>query len=152
MMIRTHLAVSILAIVLILPYISNYLVFVSVVLLATFVPDIDSPFSTMGRKKKYRFLQFFSRHRGIFHTITMAVFLSAIIAFFSSFAGMAFFLGYSLHVFADSLNRSGVRPFWPFKIKLSGNVRTGSYKETLLFVLLTIFSLIIFIFNFKELF
>lgn len=149
-MIRTHLAVSILAILLFLPRVSSPFIFVFVALFATFLPDVDIPFSTAGRKKSSRFIQEFTEHRGFFHSITIAVILSFVIGLFFPVASFPFFLGYSLHVFADSFTKKGIKPFWPYKRKVSGGFKTGGYGETLLFIFLAISILITFVFSFKS--
>lgn len=134
MLIRTHLAIVVLVILLLLPQVSNDYLFIGVALLASFIPDIDIPFSKLGSWKIFRFLQFFVKHRGVLHSLTIAILTSIIIAIFFPAAAFAFFVGYSVHVFADSFTKEGVEPFWPMRGKSTGWIRTGGYIETVVFV------------------
>ncbi len=73
MMLRTHLAIVVLAILLFLPHVSaasDKLIFIAVALVATMIPDIDTGFSTLGRFQASRAVQFLVKHRGIFHSFT----------------------------------------------------------------------------------
>jgi membrane-bound metal-dependent hydrolase YbcI (DUF457 family) len=39
---------------------------------------------------------------------------------------LGFFLGYGLHLFADSFTKEGITPFYPFsRMKSSGGITTG---------------------------
>ncbi len=147
MMIRTHLAITFLAILLFLPHISSEFVFISVALLSTFLPDIDIPFSTLGKHKGFRFLQNFTQHRGLFHSFSFCILVSFILAFFIPVATLPFFLGYGLHLFADSFTVEGIKPFWPYKGKSSWTVKTGGLKETSIFVFLVLIDFVLVIFS-----
>jgi len=71
MMIRTHIAVAIFAILLFLPFINGVIgkiLFTGVALIATLLPDVDAGFSTLGQMKGFRLLQYFVRHRGWIHS------------------------------------------------------------------------------------
>jgi len=145
-MLRTHLAVVVFAILLFVGYVNNKLFFVLVVLIATMLPDIDTGFSTIGKFKGFRFLQFFVKHRGMIHSFTFCIFISLILAAFWPIASFGFFLGYGLHLFVDSFTAGGIAPFWPYKKKSSWRLRTGSLVETglfLIFVLLDIMLLVL---------
>ena len=146
-MVRTHLAITILFILLFLPHIQNVndFLFVAVALFATLLPDADSGVSTISKKKGFGLFKYISKHRGALHSLTMAVFISVILAFFVPQISLAFFLGFGLHIFADSFTIQGVTPFWPYDQKSSWKFRTGSVTETSLFVFLIFFDLIFFI-------
>ena len=45
-----------------------------------------------------------------------------------------FFLGYSVHLFADSFTVDGIRFFWPFKARSAGLLKVGGATEHALFV------------------
>jgi len=145
MLLRTHLAIIVAALLLFLPHINNKIIFIFVALIATMLPDIDTGFSTIGKMQGFRFLQFFVRHRGFIHSFTFCIIVSIILAIFWPVASLGFFLGYGLHLFIDSFTKDGIQPFWPYKKTSSWHFKTGSLVETTLFVffiLLDIFLLI----------
>lgn len=146
MLIRTHLAINALFIALFLAKVDNMWIFIPVALIATMLPDIDSGFSTIGRFQASRFVQFFSKHRGMFHSFTICIILSIVLAAFIPVLALPFFLGYGLHLLADTFTIEGVRVFWPLPFKSCWRVRTGSRIETtlfLVFLLVDIFVLIL---------
>ena len=152
MLIRTHLAFIILALILFVPQIDSKIIFIFVALLATLIPDVDSGFSTLGQLKGFRFLQFFVKHRGIIHSFTTCITLSIILAIFLPVTALPFFLGYGLHLFIDSFTVEGITPFWPIKKKSSWRLRTGSMLESTLFLSLVLADLFLFIIVFWGLF
>ncbi len=134
MLIRTHLAITLFFALIFIDLINHKTIFLLVALVATFIPDVDSRFSTLGRRKTARILQFFTKHRGFIHSFT---FLFLIVLFFISFfpiLAFPFFLGYGLHLFLDAFTPEGIKPFYPWKKKSTGWIRTGSRSEILLFV------------------
>jgi inner membrane protein len=141
-----------LAVLLFLPHISGKFVFIFVALIASLLPDIDTGFSFVGKFKANRIIQFFVRHRGIFHSFTFCIVVAFLLAVFIPVLALPFFLGYSLHLFADSFTIEGIKPFWPFKKLLFWKLRTGSLTETSLFVSFLIVDLLVFIFLFKSVF
>ena len=78
MMLKTHLAISALIMLMFLPHLSSVylLVFIPVALIATALPDIDSGFSTMGKGRTGRVVQFFVKHRGLFHSFSFCILVS----------------------------------------------------------------------------
>ena len=66
------------------------------------------------------------------------------LVFFFPILALGFFLGYGLHLFADSFTRDGIRPFYPFKKKTSGRLRTGSKLEASVLVIFIIASSLLF--------
>ncbi len=151
-MLRTHYAITVLAILLFLPNISNKIIFVLVALAVTPFPDIDTAFSTLGKHKLFSSVQFLTKHRGVLHSLTFCAVASVVVAFFYPPASLPFFLAYSLHLFADSYTREGIRPFWPIKEKSSWVLKTGGLKETSLFVFLVITDVLVFVFLIKGVF
>ncbi len=152
MLIRTHLAFVILALILFVPHVPDKILFIFVALIATMIPDIDSAFSTLGKNKSFRGLQFFVKHRGIIHSFTFAVSVSVVLAIFWPVLSLPFFLGYGLHLFLDSFTREGIVPFWPYSKRSSWGIKTGGIIETTLFLFLILFDILLFIVVFWNLF
>jgi membrane-bound metal-dependent hydrolase YbcI (DUF457 family) len=142
MMLKTHLALNALIALLFLPHITGKTVFLLIIFAATIIPDIDTGFSTAGKNIAFRPLQFFVKHRGLFHSFTFAIIASLILAYFWPLASLAFFLGYGFHLFLDSFTQEGIMPFWPWRKVSSGIFRTGGKIETSLFVMLLILDLV----------
>ena len=141
MLLKTHVAITIFGILVLLNSVNNKIVFAIVALIATFIPDIDSRYSTLGKKKINRILQFFTKHRGITHSFVFLILITIGILLFSNVVALGIFLGWSLHLFADSFTRDGIKLFYPFfpKLKGSGKISTGGKTEILIFVLFVIF-------------
>lgn len=106
------------------------------VLLATVFVDVDVGKSRFGNHWYFRPLQFFVKHRGILHSLFFGLLLSLILGGVSLWAGFGFFVGYVSHLFLDCLTKSGVGLFWPFGWKVKGFVKSGSWVEDVVFVLL----------------
>ena len=62
----------------------------------------------------------------------------AIIAF-------GFFLGYGVHLLADSFTVQGIEPFYPWKMRSAGFIKTGSVVETSIFIFLILADVIVFV-------
>lgn len=134
MLIRTHLLITLFFVLILLSSVENKVVFVVVALIATFVPDIDTKFSKLGRKKVFRPLQFFVNHRGFLHGFIFLALISLVFYLFLPVVVFPFILGYGLHLVADGLTIQGIRPFYPFKRRLRWKIKTGGKLETVLFV------------------
>ena len=131
---RTHLAITIFLILLLIPLVQFKIVFVLIALIASLIPDVDISTSAIGKYKIFRPLQFFVNHRSFFHCLFFMLF---VILFFMSFypaGAFAFFIGYSSHLLADSFTIEGVRFFYPLNKKFSGSVKTGGTIETGIFI------------------
>src|SRR3989344_8027685 len=124
MLLRTHIAIGLAVALFFLPHVNNKWIFFPIVLLSSILPDADSRFSTLGRKKVFRPLQMVSRHRGILHTYTFCIFISVLLAFYYPALALPFFLGYSFHLYADLFTPEGIMPFWPLKKRVTGHVTT----------------------------
>ncbi len=133
MLIRTHLLVDLLLVLFLSSYISNPTIFLVVSLIATTLPDIDSRNSSIGKIKIFRPLNFFSKHRGIFHSLIFLFVLCIPFFIFFKELTLAFAFGYLLHLFLDGLTLRGVRIFYPFQIKMKGKIKTGGVFETIIF-------------------
>jgi len=145
MMIKTHLAIIIFFILLFLPHVSNQLLFIAVALIATALPDIDSGFSTLGRRGIFKILQFFTKHRGIIHSFSFCLLVSVLLALFLPSISLAFFLGYALHLIADSFTQEGITPFWPYSKTSGGIIKTGGRVESSFFLTFVVLDLILFV-------
>jgi membrane-bound metal-dependent hydrolase YbcI (DUF457 family) len=133
MMGRTHLAIALFFVLLFMGSMPNKLVFVPVALVAAILPDIDNANSKMGSHRVMRLLQFFVKHRGVIHSFTLCILISVLFAFFIPMLAFPFFLGYSLHLLADSFTIEGIQPFWPWSRTVNGMMRTGAYAEKAIF-------------------
>ncbi len=142
MLIRTHLAITLFVILLFVTHVNNPLTFVIITLIATMLPDVDSAFSTLGKGKQWRILQFLVEHRGPIHSLTFTITLSIILSFFFPTLAFGFFLGYATHLFVDSFTKEGIIPFWPYDKKSKGPLKTGGVIESgvfLMFLLTDVF-------------
>ena len=106
-----------------------------VILGAAFV-DIDERTSKIGKHWFLRPLQWLSKHRGVFHSLLLAVVLSLVVGLVNLWAGFGFFVGYISHLFIDCFTKSGVQLLWPLKFKIKGFVKSGGIVEMVFFVLL----------------
>ena len=130
-------------ILLFISYVENQVVFVLVVLISTFIPDIDSKYSTLGKKRTFRILQFFTKHRGVIHSFTFVFLITFLFVLFFSILALPFFLGYSIHLFTDSFTVHGITPFYPFKMKYRGKISTGGKVETSIFVVFVVLDVLL---------
>ena len=135
MLAKTHLAITIFFVLIFLPYVFHTISFVIFSLIATLIPDIDSKFSKIGKNKGFRIIQLFLKHRGSLHSFFFLIFVTFLLVLFFPILSFPFFLGYGLHLITDSFTVSGIRLFYPFKLKYSGFIETGTRKETLIFVI-----------------
>lgn len=145
MMFRTHLAFGVFLALLFLPSINSKVVFIGVILVSSLLPDIDSSYSYLGHRKIFRPLQFFVKHRGALHSLTIAALIAIFFSFYWPVAALPFFLGYAGHLFMDSLSFDGVRPFWPIKKRIEGSIRVGGTVEKGILYSLGLFSLVLFV-------
>ena len=145
---KTHLAIAIFAIIIFLPHVSHKWIFIPVVLISTMLPDIDSGFSTVGKKPLFRPLQMLTKHRGLFHSFTFTILVTIVLSLYLPVLALPFFLGYGLHLLADSWTKEGIKPFWPLRSVSRGSIKVGGPIEGaifLVFVLLDVlFSIVIF--------
>lgn len=144
MLFKTHLVIGLCIALFLIQHMESPFVFLIVVLAASALPDIDSGFSTFGKHWSLKPLQWLTRHRGIFHSFTLCIFLSFVLAWYVPVLALPFFLGYSIHLFADALTVEGIRPFWPFAKTSTGHIRVGGPVEDALFLIFSILSVILF--------
>ena len=145
MLLRTHFVIAVLACLLIgrfydASFNSISFMFIGFFLLGTFFVDIDSKKSKTGKFFLLRPIQWLFSHRGILHSLLFAFIFGVLIYIFEKTAGIAFFLGYVLHLVLDGLTRQGVMFFWPVfgkKISIFGKfgLKSGGLFEEIIFVL-----------------
>lgn len=147
MMFYTHLAFGFLAGLMGLRFladIGDVFVFFTIVLVSSVLPDIDYKKSKVGRKTRLGWLvQWVFGHRGFFHSVFPALFLSGFLYLIGEvLIGMAVLIGYGAHLFSDGISKNGVYLFYPFtRLKLKGFVRTGKAGEYLVLGLVIYFSI-----------
>lgn len=142
---RTHLlaAFAIGIISLKLFQISPPIIFFSALILGSLFPDIDSKTSILGRKVK--FLSFFLKHRGFFHSIFLLVLLILIIYPLSMSFALGFALGFLSHLLLDVMTKEGL--YFLFMGRVKGKIKVGGWQEqifSLLLILIIIFSSFVF--------
>jgi inner membrane protein len=147
---RTHLAVTLFFVLILFPVMNNKIIFSFVALIATLLPDIDTRFSYLGKRKIFRPLQVFLRHRGFFHSGTFLFFGMIILYFFQQIFIFPFFIGYAMHLFLDCFTPTGIRIFYPLKLKLRGSINTGGKRDFFIFILFSVFNFFILIFLLVE--
>jgi membrane-bound metal-dependent hydrolase YbcI (DUF457 family) len=75
-----------------------------------------------------------TRHRGLFHSFTFCILATLALTLYWPEFAFSFFLGYGLHLLADSWTIEGIKPFWPLKLVSRGNVKVGGTVENTLFL------------------
>jgi membrane-bound metal-dependent hydrolase YbcI (DUF457 family) len=138
MMLKTHFAISLFFIILFFPIVNSKIIFTVVCLFATILPDMDSRFSKIGKRFIVRILNFFSKHRGFFHSYTFLLLITLIFTLYLPVVAFGFFLGYGLHLFGDSFTHYGIVAFWPSKRVVSGSLKTGGKIEKSLLVVIIV--------------
>ena len=149
MQLKTHLAISIFVILLFLPFISSdisKIIFSVTAVIATFIPDVDIRFSKAGKIPFTGILRFFTKHRGMIHSLTLCLIISVIIALFFPVLAFGFFTGYSMHLIADCFTKMGIKPFWPLKFEVKGWITTGSMIEKIILFIFTTIDLFLLVF------
>lgn len=142
---RTHLAIGIFFALVFLNHVVNKFTFIAVVLVASLLPDIDTSSSAIGKYKILRPLQFLVQHRGVFHSLTLCLAVSILLAFYLPTFALPFFLGYSTHLFADSFTYEGIKPFWPSGMEVKGRFSTGGRIEDAIFLVFALVDFVLFL-------
>ena len=146
MIYRTHLAFGLLVGLFALPFSSiNKFLFLGLVLLGSLLPDIDHENSKINNKLKFtKIIGHLFKHRGIFHTLLLAVLLPGLVWYFVGYGyGVALFAGYMSHLVIDGFTLAGINFLHPFaNLRLMGFIETGTVAETLLFVVILAFDII----------
>jgi membrane-bound metal-dependent hydrolase YbcI (DUF457 family) len=143
MMLKTHIAIAVAIILVFLPQVEHKVIFSLVALAATIIPDLDSKNSGLGKHLIFRIPQFFTKHRGVIHSLTVCILASFLLAFIFPVVALPFFVGYSLHLFSDSFTIDGIEPFWPYNGKSEGYIRTDGKIERGIFSFFVVIDLVI---------
>ena len=152
MLIRTHLAVTLMAVLFLIDKVNYPYIFVPIIILATFIPDIDTAYSRLGKNRIFRPLQVFVRHRGFIHSFSFLFLLILILILIYPVTALPFFIGYGLHLFLDSFSIEGIKLFYPWGRTSSGKIKTGGKIEVALFFILIIIDLFLIMAKFSNLF
>ena len=139
MMGRTHLAIGLLAALLLLAFVpyQQRVAFTLLVLLGSILPDVDAEGSTINKRVPVtRWIPFLFEHRGFFHSIYPLVLIMAVAALAGGWQyGLYISIGYLTHLASDALTHAGIRPMHPLsKFHVKGFLSTGGILEYLLFV------------------
>ncbi len=134
MLFKTHVVMTLFSILFLIEHVQYKFAFVVVALIAGVLPDIDSGFSTLGKRAAFRPVQMLTLHRGLIHSFTLCIFLSLLLTAYFPIYALPFFLGYSVHLFADCFTVEGIRPLWPLKLESKGPLKVGSPLEEVLFI------------------
>jgi inner membrane protein len=106
----------------------------------SYLPDIDIPQSSLG--KKHKFISKMLTHRGITHTLLgpailfAGMYYLAVIPVLSSLI-FGLFVGWVSHLMADICNKKGIPLFWPIfhkKIHIA-TFKTGTWQEGIFLLL-----------------
>jgi inner membrane protein len=135
---RTHFAITLFFVLLLLPLVQFKTSFIILALVFTLIPDVDTSASFIGKYKIFRPVQFFVKHRGFFHSFLFLIIGVLFFLFFYPIGAFGFFIGYSSHLMADSFTLEGVRLFYPLKKKSTGSIRSGGKSEATVFVVFLI--------------
>ena len=145
MMTRTHLAIVAFAILVLIGHVESKFSFVIITLAAALIPDADTQFSGIGRRKIFRPLQWIVKHRGFIHSFTFLALITILFVLFFPVLAFGFFVGYSLHLFADSFTIEGIQPFYPMTKKVYGKIKVGGMIEVSVFVFFALADVLLFV-------
>ena len=127
-------------------------------IIASIIPDADYSGSIVCRIfPPFKKLQRLVGHRGLTHSFFFLVPLTVLIYFFTNiYVVIAFFLGYSSHLFGDTFTKSGVRLFYPihyiFVFPKDGEKRfnSGDIKVESLLIVAFVFITFLYQLNIKN--
>jgi len=137
-MFKTHLAFGFLVGLLAISYFrpENQLLFMTLLLIGSALPDIDHPQSKIGSKVKI--IGWLFEHRGFFHSLfpLILIFLFSAVYFDKPYM-YSILLGYASHLVIDTTTKEGIMPLAPLsRLRLNGVLRTGHFMEFIVLVLL----------------
>ncbi|MFW5846904.1 MAG: metal-dependent hydrolase [Nanoarchaeota archaeon] len=148
MLIRTHISITIFALLLVLHFYSfssevSLIVFFVFAIFSTMLPDIDTSKSRIGKFVFLRPLQYFAGHRKGFHSLFFVLVAGLLISIFSELVAWAFVLGYGLHILADCFTITGISLFYPFSRVFRGPFKSGGKSDLIVFFLFLILDFIL---------
>ena len=146
-MFKTHLMISFLIGLLTFKFFSiNKFVFITIVVLAGIIPDIDIPTSKIGRKTWpiSKLLNLIYGHRGLIHSIFIPLLVLWVFFYFDwTEYGLAIFIGYIGHLIGDALSWEGIKFLHPVsRFRLRGFIKVGGFLEYILFIMLLAISFV----------
>jgi inner membrane protein len=150
MLFWTHFVFSFAVILFFVIFKKESILFFVIALFSSLIPDIDSRNSKIGKNFFSKILTSFSKHRGFFHSLFFVLVASSLFYFIFPKAILPFLIGYISHLFLDCLTKRGLNLFYPFKFRIGGPIRSGSFLEKLIFLsflLIDIFLVVLFIFS-----
>ncbi|MEM4325713.1 MAG: metal-dependent hydrolase [Candidatus Pacearchaeota archaeon] len=125
-----------------LQYVKNKPVFFIVVIIASLIPDLDTIFYS---RKVLKNDSKTPSYKNFLHSYTFCLLLSIVLVLSYPIVALPFFIGYSFHLFFDSLSVEGIIPFWPFKLRSKGFIKPGSLSEkSVIAILIILNTLLIF--------
>ena len=147
MMFYTHLAFALLTSLVAINFLhpSSILLFLLVSCFVSLVPDIDNRDSKLG--KKVKFVSKIFDHRGILHTVFPPIGLFILFNYLHyNLLALAVVAGYLSHIVIDALTPEGINFLHPFSsFRISGFIKTGTFLETILFLVLIGFDVFLFV-------
>lgn len=140
MMGKTHLAFGI-AVGVVLSYqfeidTASRLGMVGACALASLLPDLDSPVSTLGKLLPINPMRIF-HHRGFLHSALILIALIGIYLYTGALWQLFIFAGYTSHLIADALTIKGIPLFFPIKVNFRLSpipILTGGIIDYLFFI------------------
>jgi inner membrane protein len=144
---RTHLAIGLASAFYFLPRVNSKLIFLAVVIISTLLPDLDRGMNFF-KFDYWRGKPPTPGHRSFLHSYTICILVAILLAFIYPLLALPFFLGYSLHLFADSFTMRGIKPFWPLKFTSSGKISTGGKMESVIFFVFVLIDVFLVVFWF----
>lgn len=143
MMYKTHFIFAFLISLLLISYfpIKEKLFFITLILVSSFIPDIDNTNSKISKEFKISsfILNKLFSHRGFFHSLLFPLILYFILNLIIGFReiALAIFSGISSHLFLDMLTKDGISLFAPFSNKrIRGFIKTNGLIEKIFFIVL----------------
>ncbi len=114
--------------------------FIAVAAAASALPDMDHLSSKMGRKLPpfSVIIHFLFSHRGFMHSLLAPLLLYFIISRLSQLIAAAVFAGYVSHLLLDATTTAGIKPLYPLQFKVKGIIRTNSFLEKIVALILLI--------------
>ena len=133
MMGRTHLAIGLLAALLLLPVIGQtWYIFIPLILLGSLLPDVDHENSKINKMLPItRWIPKVFAHRGFFHSIFPAIIIYAGFYFAKlEYIGLPLAIGYTSHLASDCFTRLGCNLLHPVStFRIRGPVMTNGLME-----------------------
>jgi len=159
MLLRTHILFAIVVGIILTLTLNfsplNKLIFLAILIISAWLPDIDETRSKTGRKTRpvSDVVHLLFDHRGLFHSLTIIILIALGLLIFKTpgFIVLAFSIGYFSHIFLDMFTRSGIPIFWPLNLRPKGFVTTGGVKEFFFFIILLVLFVFLLVKNFTTL-